>query len=154
VSIAISRRAAGRHRADDRIATLEARLAQAEADNAGLVAANETFICDLTQAVLRGCRDEMRIATAEAENALLKQRVRELSNKVIRAGAEHQRLRQAVVNARPRITEVPCAMVRPYSPVVQLPYASPVPYRDTSCEETQKLPILDQPHLWPAYQAP
>ncbi|WP_158101851.1 hypothetical protein [Streptomyces swartbergensis] len=40
---------------------------------------------------------------------------------------------------------MPTDLVRPYSPIVCLPYVSPVPWRDTSNDDTQQLPILDQP---------
>jgi hypothetical protein len=127
VSITIPRlKGAGTHRANDRIAALDTRLTQAEADNCELIAASETLVCELTSSIIRGCQAETRAAELEAENKALKARVRELGDKVIRAGAEHQRLRQAVINARPKIREVPTDLVRPYSPVVELPYISPV----------------------------
>ncbi|MFF2852606.1 hypothetical protein ACFVT5_40895 [Streptomyces sp. NPDC058001] len=100
---------------------------------------------DAHAVLVRGCQDAILVAQLQAENAALKVRVKEYGDKVIRAGAEHQRLRQAVINARPRITTVPTALVRPYSPVVVLPYVPPVPHRDTSNDTTQALPILDQP---------
>ncbi|MGW1160424.1 hypothetical protein ACWD48_19830 [Streptomyces sp. NPDC002519] len=122
---------AGVHRADDRIAELEARLDQAEADNRALTAANETLICELTSTILSASEYSIRAATAEEENGRLKRRVRELGDKVIRAGAEHQRLRQAVINARPQIHEVPTGLVRPYSPVVCMPYVPPADHPAT-----------------------
>jgi hypothetical protein len=143
VSIATVSR--GKHTAAYRIADLEAQLAQASADNQALIGANEDLVCELTRAVIRSCQDEMRIAVAEEENGRLKARVKELSDKVIRGAAEHARLRQAVINARPRITKVDTQLVRPYAPAVVLPYVSPVPYRDSSSEQTQQLPILDLP---------
>jgi len=123
---------------------LEARVAQLEADNQALIAANEDLVCDLTRSVIRGCQDEMRIAVAEEENRRLKARVRELGDKVIRAGAEKQRLRQAVINARPRITVAVQQLDRPYVSHVQIPYPVPVG-RSTANDETQQLPILDLP---------
>lgn len=126
-------------------AQLKDTIARLLADNAAVTAANETLVCDLTSALIRACRDEMRIAKAEQERDAAVAEVRRLQGKVIRAGAEHARLRQAVIQARPRITEVPSEMVRPYSPDVVLPYVSPVPYRDTSSETTQTLPLIDIP---------
>jgi hypothetical protein len=61
----------GKHTAAHRIADLEARLAQAEADNQALIASNEELVCDLTQTIVRSCSDELRIAAAEEENARL-----------------------------------------------------------------------------------
>lgn len=72
---------------------------------------------DETQVDLGQARDQLAAATAE---------IRRLQAKVIRAGTEHQRLRQAVINARPRITVVDTQLVRPYAPVVELPYTSPL----------------------------
>lgn len=135
----------GKHTAAYRIADLEAQLAQVSADNQALIGANEDLTADLARAVVRACQDEMRIAVAEEENGRLKARVKELGDKVIRGAAEHARLRQAVINARPRITKVDTQLVRPYAPVVVLSYMSPVPYRDSSSEQTQQLPILDWP---------
>jgi hypothetical protein len=115
VSIVISVGAPGKHTP-----------AAAELRTRQLIAANEDLVCELTSSIIRGCQAETRAAELEAENKALKARVRELGDKVIRAGAEHQRLRQAVINARPKIREVPTDLVRPYSPVVVLPYTSPV----------------------------
>ena len=136
-------------RADSRVAELEARIRRLEADKQALAKANEQLAHDLTRSILRASQDAMWRAQADEENTRLKARVRDLGNKVIRAGAEHARLRQAVINARPRIREVPTDLVRPYSPIVQLPYTSPVPWRDTSTDQTQQLPVLD----WPTHPA-
>ncbi|WP_405888799.1 hypothetical protein OG762_36525 [Streptomyces sp. NBC_01136] len=142
-----------RHRAPDRIAELEARLAQVEADSRALIARNEELICELTGTILAASRYSLRAAVADEENGRLKAANEDLRHKTIRAKAEQERLRQAVINARPRIREVPSAMVRPFAPVVVLPYVSPVPYRSTANDETQQLPILDQPQkaVWPVY---
>lgn len=121
-------RGIGHHRAPDRIAELESQLAQTQADNRELIAANEDLTCALGRAVIHSCQDEMRIAIAEDENRRLKAANEELRGKTIRAQAEQERLRRAVINARPRIREVPTELVRPYSPVVCLPYVSPVPH--------------------------
>ncbi|MFF0166734.1 hypothetical protein [Streptomyces prasinus] len=131
---------------------LSARARQVEDDNRQLTAANEDLVCELARSIIRGSQAALRAAELEAENQALKARVKTLSHKVCRSAAEQERLRRAVVNARPRIREVPTDLVRPYSPVVQLPYVSPVPYCDTSAEQTQELPILDQPQPWPTYQ--
>lgn len=131
----------GRHRAATR-AELEARIRFLEK-------ANEQLTCDLTKSILRASQDAMWRAQADEENARLKARVRELGDKVIRGAAEHARLRQAVINARPRIREVPTELVRPFAPVVQMPYVSPVPYRSTATDETQQLPVIELPQRTP-----
>ncbi|WP_405883564.1 hypothetical protein OG747_36305 [Streptomyces sp. NBC_01384] len=145
-----------RHRAPDRIAELKCRLAQVEADNRALIARNEELICELTSSILAASRYSLRAAAADEENGRLLKANADLRHKTIRAKAEQERLRQAVINARPKIREVPSAMVRPYSPTVVLPYVSPVPYRSTANDETQQLPILDQPQkaVWPVYAMP
>ncbi|MFJ6566552.1 hypothetical protein ACIQNU_03975 [Streptomyces sp. NPDC091292] len=104
---------------------------------------------DAHAVLVRGCRDAILVAQLRAELAAVTAANEEWRRATIRAKAEQQRLRQAVINARPRITTVPTALVRPYSPVVVLPYVPPVPHRDTSNDTTQALPILDQP----SYQA-
>jgi hypothetical protein len=146
--------APGKHTAAYR--ELEARLAQAEADNRALIARNEELVCELTSAILSAIRYSLRAATAEDENGRLLKANEDLRHATIRAKAEQERLRQAVINARPRIREVPSAMVRPFAPQVDLPYVSPVPYRSTANDETQQLPVLDrpQPAVWPVYAMP
>lgn len=149
-------RGTGIRRAPDRIAELEARIreleasqddyvAQLEAENASLLADNEQLACDLTRTILRACQDAMWRAQTDEENRALKAANKNLRHTTIRAKAEQERLRRAVINARPRIREVDTQLVRPYSPVVVLPYVSPVPHRDTSNDETQQLPIIDRP---------
>lgn len=138
MSLTLLPRGTGSRRADDRIAELEARIRELETTN-------EKLSCDLARTIVRASQDAMWRAQADEENGRLKKRVRELGDKVIRGAAEHARLRQAVINARPRIREVPTDLVRPYSPEVVLPYVSPVPYRSTANDETQQLPILDLP---------
>lgn len=73
---------------------------------------------DIAQIDLTTAREDLADAVAE---------IKRLQNKVIRAEADKARLRQAVVDARPRITVVDTQLVRPYAPVVVLPYTSPVP---------------------------
>jgi hypothetical protein len=148
VSLTVSPR--GKHRAEDRIAELEAQVRQLEADNVVLAAANETLVCDLTRTIVRASQDAIRRAQADDENTRLKKANEDWRHQTIRAKAEQERLRRAVINARPRIKEVPTDLVRPYSPVVVLPYLSPVRYVDTSNEKTQQLPVLD----WPKYPTP
>jgi hypothetical protein len=124
---------------------LEARIRQLEADKAALAKANDQLACDLTRTVIRASQDAMWRAQADEENGRLKKANKELRHTVIRAKAEQERLRRAVVNARPRIREVACQMVRPYSPEVVLPYVSPVPHRSTANDETQQLPVIELP---------
>ena len=115
-----------------------------EADNQQLVAAVEDREAEIHTALIRGCQDAMANAQLRAENTALKRRVKELGDKVIRAGAEHQRLRQAVINARPRIGVAVQRLDRPYVSHVQVPYPVPVG-QCTAHDETQQLPVIDQP---------
>lgn len=126
-------------------AQLKDQIRQLLADNTTVIAANADLECALYKALKNSLRDGMRIAQAEAERDAAVAEVRRLQRRVIQNGANLARLRQAVVNARPRIMPVPCEMVRPYSPEVVLPYVSPVPHRDTSNETTQTLPLVDLP---------
>lgn len=111
---------AGRHRSIP-----EPELRATIADQARTI---ETLTHDLTQALLR----------ADKSDALAKT----LAGRVVRAEAEQRRLRQAVINARPRITYAPPPLVPPYA-ALSLPYPVPVQGPDTSAETTQKIPILD-----------
>lgn len=122
MSYAISLRAAGKHSPAN--AGLRAR--RAEADNRQLIAAVEDRERDLHTALIRGCQDAILIARQKELLAGMAAANRELRHKTIRALAEQERLRRAVVNARPRIRQVDTQLVRPYSPVVCLPYVSPV----------------------------
>ncbi|MGW2861866.1 hypothetical protein [Streptomyces sp. NPDC001205] len=117
---------------------------QLEKDNATVTEANETLVCELTRAMIRACQDRMRIAQAEAERNAAVAEVKRLQAKVIRAGAEHARLRQAVITARPRFSVAVQQLDRPYVSNVQLPYQVPVG-RSTSNETTQALPLIDLP---------
>ncbi|MEV8523218.1 hypothetical protein AB0451_03520 [Streptomyces sp. NPDC052000] len=126
-------------------AQLKDQIRRLLADNAALTAATTDLECAVSRALLNACRDEMRIAQAETERDAAVAEVRRLQRRVIRDAADLTRLRQAVINARPRITQVPSEMVRPYSPDVVLPYVSPVPHHDTSNETTQTLPLIDVP---------
>ncbi|QIP87588.1 hypothetical protein GLX30_30195 [Streptomyces sp. Tu 2975] len=65
---------------------------------------------------LSGIRYDLEQAVAE---------IRRLQRQRIRDAADKQRLRQAVIDARPRIRVIDTQLVRPYAPVVQLPYTSP-----------------------------
>jgi hypothetical protein len=144
-SIAIG--AGGKHTAA--YTELRDRARQMEADNRQLIAANEELVCELTRSVIHGCQSATRAAELETELAAVKAANEDLRRATIRAKAEQERLRQAVINARPRITKVDTQLVRPYSPVVALPYTSPVAWVDTSSEDTAELPVLD----WPTYPA-
>lgn len=150
----MSMTAAGKHRAGDRIAELEARVRELEAQlktqAAERQATEESLTCELTQSVLRGMRDATVLCETQAENTALKARVKEYGDKVIRAGAEKERLRQAVINARPRITTAVQRLDRPYVSYVQIPYPVPVQPADTSNDETQQIPLLDLPQPVPA----
>lgn len=126
MSIAITVKAVGRHSP----ANAELRARRAEADNRQLIAAVEDREQELHTALIRGCQDAMLIARQKEQLAGMAAANRELRHKTIRAQAEQERLRRAVVNARPRIREVDTQMVRPYSPVVVLPYVSPVDQPD------------------------
>lgn len=128
----------GKHRAADRIPQLEGEIRD-------LQATIEELTCELTRTLLRGMQDATLLAEARTENTELIARVKQLNNKVIRAGAEHARLRQAVVNARPRIAVTEQRLDRPYVSHVQIPYPVRVQPADTTNEQTQPLPILDLP---------
>lgn len=152
MSIAV-RTPTGRHTAAHRIAELEARVRQLEADNRELIARNEELICELTSTILSASEYSLRAAAAEGENGRLKASHTELRHATIRAKAEQERLRRAVVNARPKLHPVPTELARPFAPVVQWPYVPPLPYRSTANDETQQLPLIDlpEPAVWPVY---
>ncbi|MEU2403342.1 hypothetical protein ABZ609_03315 [Streptomyces rubiginosohelvolus] len=128
----------GKHRADDRIDELAARVRELEAEN-------ESLTCELTRTLLRGMQDATALAEQCTTNQELIDRVKKLNARVIRDGAEKQRLRQAVINARPRITEVVQRLDRPYVSHVQVPYPVPVQPADTSNDETQAIPLIYLP---------
>jgi hypothetical protein len=122
MSFVISVGAPGKHTP----AAAELRTRQIEADNRQLIAANETLVCELTSSIIRGCQDAILIARLKEQLADAVAGIRKTQQDLIRAKAEQERLRQAVINARPKIREVPTDLVRPYSPVVALPYVSPL----------------------------
>lgn len=129
MSIAIPHRAVGKHHPAN--PELRARLAEAdarrtEADNRQLIADAEDRERDLHTALVRGCQDAILIARLKEQLAGMVAGIRKTQHDLIRAKAEQERLRRAVVNARPRIHLVDTALLRPYSPVVELPYVSPV----------------------------
>ncbi|MFC8065426.1 hypothetical protein [Streptomyces sp. NPDC057293] len=132
---------------------LRAHNRRIEDDNTFLTGAVEEREQQLHTALIRGCQDAVVIAALRAELGAVKAANADLRRTTIRAKAEQERLRRAVVNARPRIREVPTDLVRPYSPVVVLPYVSPVPHRDTSNDETQEIALIDLPQPWPTYPA-
>lgn len=129
---------------------LKEHIARLTVDNATVTEANELLVCDLMRAMIRVCQDAARIVELEAELKTAVGEVKRLQQKTIRDAANVERLRQAVINARPRITVVDTQLVRPYAPEVVLPYVSPVPHHDTSNETTQQLPIVDIPGQRPA----
>lgn len=145
MSLAITRPGTGAHRVDDAIAERDSRIDRLETDNAGLNELADTLTCELVTATISACRDRAHNLQLEADLAAAVAEVKRLQAKVIRSAAEQERLRQAVINARPRITQVDTQLVRPFAPEVVLPYVSPVPYRDTSGETTQELPLIDLP---------
>jgi hypothetical protein len=99
---------------------LKTELDQLADDNAVLTGDREDMVCALTRAGIR-------IGDLEAELAAAVAEVRQLQRRVWRDAANVARLRQAVINARPRITVVDTQLVRPFAPEVALPYVSPVP---------------------------
>ena len=119
----------GRHSAEHKIRELKAQVARLKDDNVTVIAANENNARDIHTALVRGCQDAIALAESRDENQQLKARVKELGDKVIRAEADKQRLRQAVINARPRITYTVQRLDRPYVSHVQVPY--PVPGSQT-----------------------
>lgn len=141
--------ARGRHTAAYRIAELRREVRDLDSANTVLLTGTEDREREIHTALVRGCQDAMRIAQLSTERDALLKANEELRHKTIRAKAEQERLRRAVVNARPRIREVPSDMVRPYITAWRLPYLSAIPVRDTSNDETQRLPVVD----WPSYPA-
>lgn len=124
---------------------LKEHIARLTVDNETVTAANEDLVSELMRAMIRVCQHATRIAELDTELAAAVSEVKRLQQKTIRDAANLERLRQAVVDARPRITVVDTQLVRPYAPEVVLPYVSPVPHHDTSNETTQELPIVELP---------
>ena len=147
---AITIGAAGKH--TGAYVELRTHARQVEADNQALTGAVEDREREIHTALVRGCQDSMLIAQLRAENTAVKAANEGLRHTVIRAKAEQERLRRAVVNARPKITVAYQNLDRPYISQVQIPY--PVPVGEcTANDETQQLPIVDQPKSpWPAYR--
>lgn len=83
--------------------------------------------------------------TFASKERRLQQVIADRNGVIIRQRADLARLRQALIQARPRIHIVPSQMVRPYAPEVVLPFVPPVPPADTTAEETQELAVLDLP---------
>lgn len=133
-------RPSGTHRADDAIAERDHRIDILAYDN-------EQLVCEFTRAVVRGCQDTIRIAGLEQQLAVAVAEVKRLQQRVIRDAADKARLRQAVIAARPRITVVQTDLVRPYAPVVVLPYISPLPV------DVQHDYTADTVGTWPTYGA-
>ena len=124
---------------------LKQTIARLTVDNETVTAANEDLVCELMRAMIRVVQDATRIAELDTELKAAVAEVKRLQQKVIRSAAEQERLRQAVIDARPRINQMDTQLVRPFAPEVVLPYVSPVPYSDSSNETTQELPLVDLP---------
>lgn len=137
----------GRHRPTVIIAGLRSQVRDLKADKQQLAANAYRAADEIHTALIRGCQDAMLIAQLRAENAAVKKANEEWRRTVIRAKAEQERLRQAVIKARPKLHPVPTELARPFAPVVQWPYVPPLPYQSTANDETQQLPVLD----WPQY---
>lgn len=114
------------------------------ADNATVTAANADLECAVHKALMNTLRDAMRIAQAEAERDAAVAEVRRLQRRVIADAANLARLRQAVIQARPRYTVAVQQLDRAYVSHVQLPYRVPVG-QSTANDETQQLPLVDLP---------
>jgi hypothetical protein len=149
VSIAISLGTNGKH--TSAYAELRAHLRGVVAENGQLVAGVEDRERELHAALLRGCQDAMLIAQLRAENTAVKAANEEWRRTTIRAKAEQERLRRAVINARPRIGVAYQQLDRAYVSHVQIPYPVPVG-KSTANDETQQLPIVELPEPWPAYR--
>lgn len=121
----LRRTAPGKHRADDAIAARDQRIRQLRAENNALTRETDEQAADIHRLITRSCADAMHIAQLKLQLDAAVREVKRLGNKVIRAEVEHRRLRQAVIDARPRIRVVQTDLVRPYAPVVELPYVSP-----------------------------
>lgn len=107
-------------------------IARLKDDNAALTAAAEDLTCAMSTAFLRGCQDSMHIAELETELAAAVGEVKQLRQKVWRDAADKARLRQAVINARPRITYTVQRLDRPYVSHVQIPYPVPGPRKQVA----------------------
>ncbi|MEU1497353.1 hypothetical protein [Streptomyces sp. NPDC005732] len=134
----------GRHTATGVIAQLRGQIRDMEADNRFLTHDGRAMAADLHTALIRGCQDAMLIAHLRAENTAVKEANAELRRTTIRAKAEQERLRQAVINARPKIDVAVQRLDRPYASHVQIPYPVPVG-RSTANDETQQLAVIDLP---------
>lgn len=99
----------GRHRAIDRVHQLEAELNELVCRVVTLAGENDTLQHQLDQAgiELSGARLDSETQVAE---------IRRLQGQHIRDAAYIERLRQALHNARPRITQVPAQAPRPFAP--------------------------------------
>ncbi|MFJ4785069.1 hypothetical protein [Streptomyces sp. NPDC088794] len=146
--------AGGRHTGRFINTRLRRQVRELDDHNAHLVAGVEQREADLYTALLRGCQDAMLIAQLRAENEAVKAANEELRHTVIRAKAEQERLRRAVINARPKIGVAVQQLDRPYVSHTQIPYPVPVG-QSTANDETQQLPVIDRPEpapqAWPSY---
>ncbi|MCX4809066.1 hypothetical protein OG601_46970 [Streptomyces sp. NBC_01239] len=142
----------GRHRSSIIIAGLRGQVRELKADKLQLAANAYRADDEIHTALIRGCQDAMLIAQLRAENTAVKKANEEWRRTVIRAKAEQERLRRAVVNARPKISVAVQPLDRPYISHVQFPYPVPVG-QSTANDETQQLPVIEQPKAaWPVYE--
>jgi hypothetical protein len=101
--------------------------------------------CDLTRAIIAGCSDRMNLTITQHDLQTAVAEIRRLHRRVIRAEADKKRLRQAVINARPRITVAVQRLDRPYIAQVQTtPYPLPAETGDISREAVLRIPALSQ----------
>jgi hypothetical protein len=142
----------GRHRSSIIIAGLRSQVRDLKADKLQLAANAYRLDDEIHTALIRGCQDAMLIARLRAENAAVKKANEGLRHATIRAKAEQERLRRAVINARPKISVAVQPLDRPYISYVRFPY--PVPVGQTKAnDETQQLPVIEQPKAaWPVYE--
>lgn len=116
-------------------------LPEARHEITRLTALNETLTCAETQA-------RVELADADAALKVMTALAKKHGNTVIRQAADLARLRQAVINARPRIIVADPPLVPPYAPMC-LPYPVPVHSHNTSGDDTVQMPLLDLPDPGP-----
>lgn len=99
----------GRHRAIDRVRELEAQLNELTCQTIRLARENDTLQRQLDTAGI-----ELTGAWSDLEQAVAE--IRRLQQQHIRDAADKERLRQALRNARPRITRITAQATRPTEP--------------------------------------